>query len=107
MFEVVQIIKDDIYVTFFGTSLLFDCMSVVLVLDSCKRNICAAFAPLISRVISHFSCRIYPIKDVPVESVALTRWLYQRFVEKEELLAHFYETGKIFFICSRCVNLIF
>lgn len=49
MFEVVQIIKDDIYVTFFGTSLLFDCMSVVLVLDSCKRNICAAFAPLISK----------------------------------------------------------
>ncbi|XP_078260904.1 acyl-CoA:lysophosphatidylglycerol acyltransferase 1 [Rhinoraja longicauda] len=37
--------------------------------------------------------RIYPIKDVPIESEALTSWLYQRFVEKEELLAHFYETG--------------
>ncbi|GCB69085.1 hypothetical protein scyTo_0012360, partial [Scyliorhinus torazame] len=36
---------------------------------------------------------IYPIKDVPMESEALTRWLYQRFVEKDELLAHFYETG--------------
>ncbi|MGH0129691.1 UNVERIFIED_CONTAM: hypothetical protein FKN15_050588 [Acipenser sinensis] len=36
---------------------------------------------------------IYPIKDVPVETEPLTNWLYQRFVEKEELLAHFYETG--------------
>lgn len=37
--------------------------------------------------------RVYPIKEVPVEAEALTDWLYQRFVEKEELLAHFYETG--------------
>jgi len=36
---------------------------------------------------------MYPIKEVPVEAEALTDWLYQRFVEKEELLAHFYETG--------------
>lgn len=37
--------------------------------------------------------RVYPIKEVPVEAEALTDWLYQRFVEKEELLAHFYDTG--------------
>ncbi|CAG01531.1 unnamed protein product [Tetraodon nigroviridis] len=36
---------------------------------------------------------VYPIKEVPVEAEALTDWLYQRFVEKEELLAHFYDTG--------------
>ncbi|XP_038666898.1 acyl-CoA:lysophosphatidylglycerol acyltransferase 1 isoform X2 [Scyliorhinus canicula] len=43
--------------------------------------------------VTHVHYRIYPIKDVPMESEALTRWLYQRFVEKDELLAHFYETG--------------
>ncbi|PWA27723.1 hypothetical protein CCH79_00000469, partial [Gambusia affinis] len=37
--------------------------------------------------------RMYPIKEVPTEAKALTDWLYQRFVEKEELLAHFYNTG--------------
>lgn len=36
---------------------------------------------------------MYPIKEVPVEAEALTDWLYQRFVEKEELLTHFYDTG--------------
>lgn len=36
---------------------------------------------------------MYPIKEVPMEAEALTDWLYQRFVEKEELLAHFYDTG--------------
>ncbi|MBN3285893.1 LGAT1 acyltransferase, partial [Polyodon spathula] len=43
--------------------------------------------------VTHVHYRIYPIKDVPVETEPLTNWLYQRFVEKEELLAHFYETG--------------
>ncbi|XP_014972815.2 acyl-CoA:lysophosphatidylglycerol acyltransferase 1 isoform X2 [Macaca thibetana thibetana] len=37
--------------------------------------------------------RIFPIKDVPLETDDLTTWLYQRFVEKEDLLSHFYETG--------------
>lgn len=37
---------------------------------------------------------MYPIKEVPVETKPLTDWLYQRFVEKEDLLAHFYETGR-------------
>lgn len=39
------------------------------------------------------SFRMYPIKEVPLETEALTDWLYQRFVEKEELLTHFYNTG--------------
>ncbi|MBN3309606.1 LGAT1 acyltransferase, partial [Amia calva] len=43
--------------------------------------------------VTHVHYRIYPIKEVPVETEPLTDWLYQRFVEKEELLAHFYETG--------------
>ncbi|XP_030637963.1 acyl-CoA:lysophosphatidylglycerol acyltransferase 1 isoform X1 [Chanos chanos] len=43
--------------------------------------------------VTHVHYRTYPIKDVPVETEALTEWLYQRFVEKEELLAHFYQTG--------------
>lgn len=37
---------------------------------------------------------MYPIKEVPLEPEALTDWLYQRFVEKEALLAHFYDTGE-------------
>lgn len=45
---------------------------------------CASFPPFV---------RMYPIKEVPVEAEALSDWLYQRFVEKEELLAHFYDTG--------------
>lgn len=31
-----------------------------------------------------------------METKPLTDWLYQRFVEKEDLLAHFYQTG----LCS-------
>lgn len=43
--------------------------------------------------VTHVHYRIYPIKDVPVETEPLTDWLYQRFVEKEDLLEHFYQTG--------------
>ncbi|TKS76226.1 Acyl-CoA:lysophosphatidylglycerol acyltransferase 1 [Collichthys lucidus] len=43
--------------------------------------------------VTHVHYRMYPIKEVPMEAEALTDWLYQRFVEKEELLAHFYDTG--------------
>ncbi|XP_053560842.1 acyl-CoA:lysophosphatidylglycerol acyltransferase 1-like [Bombina bombina] len=46
-------------------------------------------------MITHVYYRIYPIKDIPMETEALTDWLYQRFVEKEELLSHFYETGAL------------
>lgn len=37
--------------------------------------------------------RIFPVKDVPLETDDLSDWLYQRFIEKEDLLSHFYETG--------------
>ncbi|KAM9315657.1 acyl-CoA:lysophosphatidylglycerol acyltransferase 1 [Gastrophryne carolinensis] len=43
--------------------------------------------------VTHVYYRIYPIKEVPMETEALTAWLYQRFVEKEDLLSHFYKTG--------------
>uniref|UniRef100_A0ABM5FL74 Acyl-CoA:lysophosphatidylglycerol acyltransferase 1 isoform X1 n=2 Tax=Pogona vitticeps TaxID=103695 RepID=A0ABM5FL74_9SAUR len=43
--------------------------------------------------VTHVHYRIFPIKDVPVEPEALTVWLYQRFIEKEDLLSHFYKTG--------------
>ncbi|XP_009490564.2 acyl-CoA:lysophosphatidylglycerol acyltransferase 1 [Pelecanus crispus] len=43
--------------------------------------------------VTHVHYRIFPVKDVPVEPEALTHWLYQRFIEKEDLLTHFYETG--------------
>ncbi|XP_030051931.1 acyl-CoA:lysophosphatidylglycerol acyltransferase 1 isoform X1 [Microcaecilia unicolor] len=44
-------------------------------------------------IVTHVYYRVYPIKDVPLETKGLTDWLYQRFAEKEELLTHFYETG--------------
>lgn len=44
-----------------------------------------------------FFGRVFPVKDVPTEPEALTHWLYQRFIEKEDLLTHFYETGRIRF----------
>ncbi|XP_003474270.1 acyl-CoA:lysophosphatidylglycerol acyltransferase 1 isoform X3 [Cavia porcellus] len=43
--------------------------------------------------VTHVHYRIFPVKDVPLETEDLTNWLYQRFIEKEHLLAHFYETG--------------
>lgn len=38
--------------------------------------------------------RKYPIDQVPLDTEELTKWLYQRFVEKEALLEEFYKTGK-------------
>ena len=38
--------------------------------------------------------RKFPISDIPIETAALTMWLYDRFVEKEKLLEIFYKTGK-------------
>lgn len=43
--------------------------------------------------VTHVHYRIFPIKDVPLETDDLSDWLYQRFIEKEDLLSHFYETG--------------
>ncbi|XP_065748579.1 acyl-CoA:lysophosphatidylglycerol acyltransferase 1 [Phocoena phocoena] len=44
-------------------------------------------------VVTHVHYRIFPIKDIPLETDNLADWLYQRFIEKEDLLSHFYETG--------------
>ncbi|KAF4798652.1 Acyl-CoA:lysophosphatidylglycerol acyltransferase 1 [Turdus rufiventris] len=44
--------------------------------------------------VTHVHYRIFPVKDVPAEPEALTNWLYQRFIEKEDLLTHFYETDE-------------
>ncbi|XP_038204811.1 acyl-CoA:lysophosphatidylglycerol acyltransferase 1 [Arvicola amphibius] len=43
--------------------------------------------------VTHVHYRIFPIKDVPLETDDLASWLYQRFIEKEDLLSHFYRTG--------------
>ncbi|XP_075386208.1 acyl-CoA:lysophosphatidylglycerol acyltransferase 1 isoform X2 [Tenrec ecaudatus] len=44
--------------------------------------------------VTHVHYRIFPIKDVPLETEDdLANWLYQRFIEKEDLLSHFYKTG--------------
>jgi len=37
--------------------------------------------------------RRYPVEEVPTEIDELTKWLYDRFAEKEQLLAEFYRTG--------------
>ncbi|XP_036020142.1 acyl-CoA:lysophosphatidylglycerol acyltransferase 1 isoform X2 [Mus musculus] len=42
--------------------------------------------------VTHVHYRIFPIGDVPLETEDLTSWLYQRFIEKEDLLSHFYKT---------------
>ena len=38
--------------------------------------------------------RIFPIEEIPVETGALTDWLYKRFEEKERMLDTFYQTGQ-------------
>ena len=38
--------------------------------------------------------RKFPIEEIPVESDALTDWLYKRFEEKERMLDIFYQTGQ-------------
>ncbi|XP_005082921.1 acyl-CoA:lysophosphatidylglycerol acyltransferase 1 isoform X1 [Mesocricetus auratus] len=43
--------------------------------------------------VTHVHYRMFPIKDVPLETDGLASWLYQRFIEKEALLSHFYKTG--------------
>lgn len=38
--------------------------------------------------------RRYKVEDVPHTEEALLHWMYDRWAEKDKLLAHFYETGK-------------
>ena len=43
-------------------------------------------------VVLHY--RKFPIVDVPMETEPLTKWMNDRFVEKEKMLEIFYRTGK-------------
>lgn len=38
--------------------------------------------------------RRYRVEDVPHTEEALLHWMYDRWAEKDKLLAHFYETGR-------------
>lgn len=38
--------------------------------------------------------RLYRCKDVPQDAESLTRWLFDRWEEKEKMLEEFYATGK-------------
>jgi lysophosphatidylglycerol acyltransferase 1 len=42
---------------------------------------------------THLLYRVYRCSEVPRDDESLTKWLYDRFVEKEELLENFYNTG--------------
>ncbi|KAG5673388.1 hypothetical protein PVAND_003443 [Polypedilum vanderplanki] len=42
---------------------------------------------------THMLYRVYRCSEVPRDEESLTKWLYDRFVEKEELLENFYNTG--------------
>ncbi|XP_078462064.1 acyl-CoA:lysophosphatidylglycerol acyltransferase 1 [Lampetra planeri] len=44
-------------------------------------------------ITTHVHYRLYPVSEVPLEMEALTKWMYQRFIEKEHLLDYFYTTG--------------
>ena len=38
--------------------------------------------------------RKYPIAQLPIESEPLTKWMYERFAEKDKMLEEFYQTGR-------------
>ncbi|KAI9560805.1 hypothetical protein GHT06_011757 [Daphnia sinensis] len=42
--------------------------------------------------IFHYRC--YPISEVPTDNELLKQWVYDRYIEKDSLLAKYYETGK-------------
>ncbi|CAO1434415.1 unnamed protein product [Diamesa hyperborea] len=42
---------------------------------------------------THLLYRLYRCSEVPREEEPLTAWLYDRFIEKEELLSNYYATG--------------
>jgi len=43
--------------------------------------------------VAHFHVRRYPVKDLPGSQEELSKWLIERFTEKDRLLDHFYHTG--------------
>ena len=42
---------------------------------------------------AHLHVRRYPVADLPDDPPQLADWLFQRFQEKDDLLAHYYEHG--------------
>ncbi|KAJ2951599.1 hypothetical protein O0L34_g13753 [Tuta absoluta] len=38
--------------------------------------------------------RLYPANEVPSDSEGMTQWLYDRFIEKNNMLEEFYRTGR-------------
>ncbi|XP_064623954.1 acyl-CoA:lysophosphatidylglycerol acyltransferase 1-like [Lineus longissimus] len=38
--------------------------------------------------------RVYPANEIPLDNEGLTKWMYDRYVEKEALLDAYYNTGK-------------
>ncbi|KAH9645148.1 hypothetical protein HF086_005693, partial [Spodoptera exigua] len=43
---------------------------------------------------THLHYRLYPSTEVPADTEGMTQWLYDRFVEKDQMLEEFYRTGK-------------
>ncbi|XP_062601256.1 acyl-CoA:lysophosphatidylglycerol acyltransferase 1-like, partial [Saccostrea cucullata] len=41
----------------------------------------------------HIHYRVFNIQNVPRDENGLTKWMYDRYVEKEAMLDHFYNTG--------------
>ena len=37
--------------------------------------------------------RIYPVADIPTDTEGFTKWMYDRYQEKDHLLQEFYATG--------------
>jgi hypothetical protein len=46
---------------------------------------------LVDRV--HLHVRRFPIEELPETDEGLRQWLLERFVEKDRLLEHYYQTG--------------
>ncbi|XP_014667138.1 PREDICTED: acyl-CoA:lysophosphatidylglycerol acyltransferase 1-like [Priapulus caudatus] len=53
-------------------------------------NVCLGIQPPCTTTMYY---RRFPVDDIPREMHALTEWMYDRFVEKEKLLSHFYKMG--------------
>ncbi|KAI5638928.1 acyl-CoA:lysophosphatidylglycerol acyltransferase 1-like [Phthorimaea operculella] len=43
---------------------------------------------------THLHYRLYPANEVPSDTEGMTRWLYDRFIEKNDMLEEFYRTGR-------------
>lgn len=54
-------------------------------------TICSSYRPPCT---TYFHYRCYPIDDVPEDMESMKEWLYDRWVEKENLLDEYYKTGK-------------